>query len=126
VPPPETPGMTKEEVDRFLESKLMLQMSTIDEQGESNIQPVWFYYIVMEKEKKFSWEHTISYCHSQGKLYSRSNTKLAEINAPIIIPRRLTTLLSTIDIPLSRIIALLQCIALFSKRFLQCTHLYFA
>ena len=53
---------------------------------------------VMEKEKR---EHTISYCHSQGKLYSRSNTKLAEINAPIIIPRRLTTLLSTIDIPLS-------------------------
>ena len=41
---PKTPGMTKEEVDRFLESKLMLQMSTIDEQGEPNIQPVWFYY----------------------------------------------------------------------------------
>ena len=41
---PETPGMTKEEVDRFLESKLMLQMSTIDEQGEPNIQPVCFYY----------------------------------------------------------------------------------
>ena len=40
----ETPGMTKEEVDRFLESKLMLQMSTIDEQGEPNIQPVWFYH----------------------------------------------------------------------------------
>jgi nitroimidazol reductase NimA-like FMN-containing flavoprotein (pyridoxamine 5'-phosphate oxidase superfamily) len=40
----ETPGMTKEEIDRFLESKLMLQMSTIDEQGEPNIQPVWFYY----------------------------------------------------------------------------------
>ena len=40
----ETPGMTKEEVDKFLESKLMLQMSTIDEQGEPNIQPVWFYH----------------------------------------------------------------------------------
>ena len=40
----ETPGMTKEETDRFLESKLMLQMSTIDEQGEPNIQSVWFYY----------------------------------------------------------------------------------
>jgi nitroimidazol reductase NimA-like FMN-containing flavoprotein (pyridoxamine 5'-phosphate oxidase superfamily) len=36
--------MTKEEIDRFLESKLMLQMSTIDEHGEPNIQPVWFYY----------------------------------------------------------------------------------
>jgi nitroimidazol reductase NimA-like FMN-containing flavoprotein (pyridoxamine 5'-phosphate oxidase superfamily) len=38
------PTMTKEEIDRFLESKLMLQMSTIDEKGEPNIQPVWFYY----------------------------------------------------------------------------------
>jgi nitroimidazol reductase NimA-like FMN-containing flavoprotein (pyridoxamine 5'-phosphate oxidase superfamily) len=40
----ETSGMTKEEIDRFLESKLMLQISTIDEQGEPNIQPVWFCY----------------------------------------------------------------------------------
>jgi nitroimidazol reductase NimA-like FMN-containing flavoprotein (pyridoxamine 5'-phosphate oxidase superfamily) len=40
----ETPGMTREEIDRFLESKLMLQMSTIDQLGEPNIQPVWFYY----------------------------------------------------------------------------------
>ena len=40
----ETPGMTKEEIDRFLKSKLMLQMATIDERGEPNIQPVWFYY----------------------------------------------------------------------------------
>ena len=40
----ETPGMTKKEIDRFLGTKLMLQMSTIDEKGEPNIQPVWFYY----------------------------------------------------------------------------------
>ena len=40
----ETPGMTKEEIDKFLKSKLMLQMATIDEQGEPNIQPVWFYH----------------------------------------------------------------------------------
>ena len=38
------PGMTKEEAERFLESKLNLQIATIDEQGEPNIQPVWFYY----------------------------------------------------------------------------------
>ena len=38
------PSMTKEEIDGFLENKLMLQMSTIDEKGEPNIQPVWFYY----------------------------------------------------------------------------------
>jgi PPOX class probable F420-dependent enzyme len=40
----ETPGMSKEEVERFLENKLLLQMATIDEQGEPNIQPVWFYH----------------------------------------------------------------------------------
>ena len=40
----EIPGMTKEEVDRFLESKLNLQLATIDEQGWPNIHPVWFYY----------------------------------------------------------------------------------
>src|ERR671918_1446130 len=40
----EIPGMTKEEVERFLESKLNLQLATIDEQGEPNIQPIWFYY----------------------------------------------------------------------------------
>src|SRR4249920_3308415 len=40
----EVPGMTKEEVERFLESKLNLQLATIDEQDEPNIQPVWFYY----------------------------------------------------------------------------------
>jgi nitroimidazol reductase NimA-like FMN-containing flavoprotein (pyridoxamine 5'-phosphate oxidase superfamily) len=40
----EIPGMTEEEVERFLESKLNLQIATIDEKGEPNIQPVWFYY----------------------------------------------------------------------------------
>ncbi len=40
----EVPGMTKEEVERFLESKLNLQLATIDQKGEPNIQPVWFYY----------------------------------------------------------------------------------
>src|SRR5919107_2892315 len=40
----EIPGMTREDVERFLESKLNLQLATIDEQGEPNIQPIWFYY----------------------------------------------------------------------------------
>jgi PPOX class probable F420-dependent enzyme len=38
------PGMTREEAEGFLESKLNLQIATVDEQGEPNIQPVWFYY----------------------------------------------------------------------------------
>jgi nitroimidazol reductase NimA-like FMN-containing flavoprotein (pyridoxamine 5'-phosphate oxidase superfamily) len=40
----EIPGMTREEAERFLESKLNLQLASIDEKGEPNIQPVWFYY----------------------------------------------------------------------------------
>jgi general stress protein 26 len=40
----EIPGMTREEAERFLESKLNLQIATIDKQGDPNIQPVWFYY----------------------------------------------------------------------------------
>jgi general stress protein 26 len=40
----ETPGMTKEQVDMFLEGKFMLQMSTLDEKGEPNVQSVWFYH----------------------------------------------------------------------------------
>jgi hypothetical protein len=37
---PEIPGMTREEAERFLESKLNLQIATIDEKVEPNIQPV--------------------------------------------------------------------------------------
>src|SRR6266511_8272 len=40
----EIPGMTREEVERFLESESILQIATIDEKGEPNIQPVCFYY----------------------------------------------------------------------------------
>jgi general stress protein 26 len=38
------PGLTKEEVDSFLENKLNLQLATIDSRGWPNIHPVWFYY----------------------------------------------------------------------------------
>ena len=48
---PEIPSMTKEEVDRFLESKLNLQLATVDKQGWPNIHPVWFYYD--KNEEKF-------------------------------------------------------------------------
>jgi general stress protein 26 len=40
----EIPGMTREETYRFLESKLNLQLATLDKQGWPNIHPVWFYY----------------------------------------------------------------------------------
>lgn len=41
---PEIPGMTKEETEIILQSKLNLQLATIDEKLEPNIHPVWFYY----------------------------------------------------------------------------------
>ena len=36
--------MSKEDVNNFLESKLLLQTGTIDDEGDPNIQPVWFDY----------------------------------------------------------------------------------
>jgi general stress protein 26 len=41
---PGTPSMNKEEVDKFLETKLLLQIGTIDDEGDPNIQPMWFDY----------------------------------------------------------------------------------
>ena len=35
----------KKEVDRFLEIELNLQIGTIDEEGDPNIQPVWSWYV---------------------------------------------------------------------------------
>ena len=51
----EIPSMSKEEVERFLESKLNLQLATIDERGDPNIQPVWFYY---DKDGEKLWINT--------------------------------------------------------------------
>ena len=51
----EIPSMTKEEVEKFLKSKLNLQLATIDEQGYPNIQPVWFYH---DKEREKLWINT--------------------------------------------------------------------
>jgi nitroimidazol reductase NimA-like FMN-containing flavoprotein (pyridoxamine 5'-phosphate oxidase superfamily) len=42
--------MNKEEVNEFLESKLLLQIGTIDEEGDPNIHPVWFGYDI-DREK---------------------------------------------------------------------------
>ena len=41
---PGAPSMSKEDVNNFLESKLLLQIGTIDDEGDPNIQPVWFDY----------------------------------------------------------------------------------
>ena len=49
---PDVPSMTMEEAEQFLESKLNLQFATVDNKGDPNIQPVWFYYD-KNKEKLF-------------------------------------------------------------------------
>lgn len=36
--------VTEAEVERFLDSKLNIQLATIDEEGFPNIQPIWFHY----------------------------------------------------------------------------------
>jgi predicted pyridoxine 5'-phosphate oxidase superfamily flavin-nucleotide-binding protein len=41
---PGTSSMEKEEVNKFLENKILLQIGTIDEEGDPNIHPVWFNY----------------------------------------------------------------------------------
>jgi general stress protein 26 len=49
---PDVPSMTMEEAEQFLKSKLNLQFATVDNKGDPNIQPVWFYYD-KNKEKLF-------------------------------------------------------------------------
>jgi hypothetical protein len=45
------PVMTEQEVDKFLESKLNMQLAIIDEMNDPNIQPIWS---IMKKAKENS------------------------------------------------------------------------
>lgn len=36
--------VTEYEVHKFLQSKLNMQLATVDDEGYPNLQPVWFYY----------------------------------------------------------------------------------
>ena len=65
----EIPSMSKEEVERFLESTLNLQLATIDEQGDPNIQPVWFYY---DKEGEKLWINTSKSARKTQNIRKRS------------------------------------------------------
>ncbi|MDQ3083514.1 MAG: pyridoxamine 5'-phosphate oxidase family protein [Thermoproteota archaeon] len=44
-----TTKMNMDEVEKFLENKLNLQLATIDDKGDPNIQPIWFDY---DKERQ--------------------------------------------------------------------------
>ena len=65
----EIPSMTKEEAEKFLESKLNLQLATIDEQGNPNIQPVWFYY---DKDAEKLWINTSKFAKKTQNILKRS------------------------------------------------------
>ena len=65
----EIPNMTKEEAEKFLESKLNLQLATIDEQGDPNIQPVWFYY---DKDEEKLWINTSKFAKKTQNILKRS------------------------------------------------------
>jgi PPOX class probable F420-dependent enzyme len=65
----EVPSMTKEEAEKFFESKLNLQLATIDEQGYPNIQPVWFYY---NKDEEKLWINTSKSAKKTQNIRKRS------------------------------------------------------
>ncbi len=65
----EIPGMTKEEVEKFLENKLNLQLATVDEQGDPNIQPVWFYF---DKNEEKLWINTSKSAKKTQNIRKRS------------------------------------------------------
>ncbi len=61
--------MTKDEAEKFLESKLNLQLATIDEQGDPNIQPVWFYY---DKDGEKLWINTSKFAKKTQNILKKS------------------------------------------------------
>jgi PPOX class probable F420-dependent enzyme len=65
----EIPSMTKEEAEKFLESKLNLQLATINENGNPNIHPVWFYY---DKDKEKLWINTSKSAKKTQNIRNRS------------------------------------------------------
>ena len=66
----EIPSMSKEEVERFLESKFNLQLATIDKHGDPNIQPVWFYY---DKDAEKLWINTSKTSKKTQNIRKRPN-----------------------------------------------------
>jgi general stress protein 26 len=64
------PAMNEQEVINFLQSKLNLQLATIDENGDPNIQPVWFDY---EKDSEKLHVMTSKMSNKVRNIRSKSN-----------------------------------------------------
>jgi general stress protein 26 len=64
------PAMNEQEVINFLQSKLNLQLATIDQNGDPNIQPVWFDY---EKDSEKLHVMTSKMSNKVRNIRSKSN-----------------------------------------------------
>lgn len=64
------PAMNEQEVINFLQSKLNLQLATIDENGDPNIQPVWFDY---EKDSEKLHVMTSKMSNKVRNIHRKSN-----------------------------------------------------
>lgn len=64
------PAMNEQEVVNFLQSKLNLQLATIDESGDPNIQPVWFDY---EKDSEKLYVMTSKMSNKVRNIRSKPN-----------------------------------------------------
>ena len=64
------PAMNEQEVINFLQSTLNLQLATIDENGDPNIQPVWFDY---EKDSEKLHIMTSKMSNKVRNIRSKSN-----------------------------------------------------
>ena len=64
------PAMNEQEIINFLQSKLNLQLATIDENGDPNIQPVWFDY---EKDSEKLHVMTSKMSNKVRNIRSKSN-----------------------------------------------------
>jgi len=64
------PAMNEQEIINFLQSKLNLQLATIDENGDPNIQPVWFDY---EKDSEKLHVMTSKMSNKVRNIHRKSN-----------------------------------------------------
>ena len=64
------PAMNEQEVINFLQNKLNLQLATIDENGDPNIQPVWFDY---EKDSEKLHVMTSKMSNKVRNIHRKSN-----------------------------------------------------
>ncbi|WP_458746613.1 pyridoxamine 5'-phosphate oxidase family protein [Candidatus Nitrosocosmicus sp. T] len=80
------PGMpnevTEEEVNSFLETKLNLQLATIDEEGYPSIQPLWFLYDKESGKIYISTQKTTRKAHNLSKNSDKIYFSIDDENLP--------------------------------------------